>query len=405
MDAFWFVLAEGVVASLVGGALHGRSYSERDEGLHEDGADGGVRVTQAPRLVALATAVPPHVLRQDDVRAVAAEMFAGTVSADPRLLQVFEHAQIETRNACVPLEWFSVGHDFGQSNALYVENAVHLAVVATQKALAKARLEPADVDHIVFVSSTGLATPSVDALVANALGLRSDVRRTPMWGLGCAGGAAGLAHARDFALAEPSARVLLIALELCTLTFQLRDLSRRNLVAASLFGDGAAAAIVVGRDAEVRVAGGRRQLALIASRSTLWPDTQDVMGWTVDGAGLHVVFSRDIPTIVHERVRPSLLAFLEANGLALEDVRHLAAHPGGVRVLNAYASALDLAPAVFRHARDVLREHGNMSSPSCLFVLERFLEAGEIGAGDNALVAALGPGFSAEYVLLRGEPS
>lgn len=362
-------------------------------------------MTQLPRLVALATAVPSHLLRQSDVRAKVAEMFASTLSADPRLLQVFEHAQIDTRHACMPLEWYSADHDFGESNALYIEHAVSLGVMSARKALVQARLEPTDIDHIVFVSSTGIATPSVDALLANTLGLRDDVRRTPIWGLGCAGGAAGLAHARDFAIADPSARVLFVALELCSLTFQLRDLSKRNLVAASLFGDGAAAAVIVGGKSGVGAAAGRRPLALVASRSTLWKDTQDVMGWTVDGAGLHVVFSRDIPTIVHERVRPSLLAFLEASGLAMADVHHMAAHPGGVKVLNAYAAALNLAPSVFRHARDVLREYGNMSSPSCLFVLERFLEAGEIGAGQNAVVAALGPGFSAEYVLLRGEAS
>jgi len=358
-----------------------------------------------PRLVALATAVPPHVLLQTDVRGLAARLFSGAIGTDRRLLQVFEHAQIEKRHACMPLEWFAAEHDFAEKNALYVEHAVRLACEATRKVLARANLEPVDIDHVLFVSSTGISTPSVDALVANELGLRSDIRRTPIWGLGCAGGAAGLSRARDFALADPSARVLLITLELCTLTFQLRDLSKRNLVAASLFGDGAAAAIVTGSDIEGRAGDRHRPLGLMASRSTLWKDTRDVMGWTVDGAGLHVVFSRDIPTIVRENVRPSLLAFLESCGLGLEEIRHLVTHPGGVKVLNAYAEALNLPATAFRHAREVLRDYGNMSSPSCLFVLERFLEAGEIQSGDKAIVAALGPGFSAEYVLVRGEPS
>ena len=359
-------------------------------------------LTRRPRLVALATAVPPHVLRQAEVRERAGEMFAGVLPGDRRLLQVFEHGQVDTRNSCVPLEWFASERDFGEKNALYAEHAVRLAAAAASAALDRAGLEPRDVDHVVFVSSTGLSTPSVDAHLANALGMRSDVRRTPVWGLGCAGGAAGLAHAGDFALADPSARVLLVALELCTLTFQLGDRTTRNLVATSLFGDGAAAAIVAGPDAVLPAGRGVVPLALVASRSTLWMGTQDVMGWTVDGAGLHVVFSRDIPAIVRERVRPGLLAFLEANGLALADVRHLATHPGGAKVLQAYAEALELPPGAFRHARDVLREHGNMSSPSCLFVLERFMRSGEIAAGDQVIVAALGPGFSAEYVLLRG---
>ena len=360
-------------------------------------------VKQVPRLVALATAVPPYVVRQADVRDMAARLFSGAVGTDSRLLQVFNHAQIERRHACMPLEWFAAEHSFAEKNALYVENAVRLAGEATRKVLARARLEPVDIDHVLFVSSTGLSTPSVDALVANELGLRPDVRRTPIWGLGCAGGAAGLSRARDFALADRSASVLLITLELCSLTFQFDDLSKRNLVAASLFGDGAAAAIVVGSDVEGRGRNDHRSLGLIASRSTLWKDTQDVMGWSVDGAGLHVVFSRDIPTIVREKVRPSLLAFLESCGLELEAIRHLVAHPGGVKVLKAYAEALELPETAFRHAREVLRDYGNMSSPSCLFVLDRFLESQEIQSGDHAVVAALGPGFSAEYVLLRGE--
>ena len=360
-------------------------------------------MSEDPRLVALATAVPPHVVRQSDARTLATRLFSDALGADRGLLQVFEHAQIEKRHLCVPLEWFATDHGFEEKNDLYVENAVRLAGEVARKALAKAKLAPGDIDHIVFVSSTGLATPSVDARLANELEFRPDVRRTPIWGLGCAGGAAGLSLARDFAVADPSARVLLVALELCSLTFQRNDLSKRNLVAASLFGDGAAAAVVAGREAVGFERNGHRPLELLATRSTLWKDTLDVMGWTVDGAGLHVVFSRDIPTIVREKVRPSLTAFLESRGLGLETLHHLVAHPGGVKVLGAYAEALGLPAAALRHARDVLREYGNMSSPSCLFVLERFLDAQEIAGGEAAVVAALGPGFSAEYVLVRGE--
>jgi alkylresorcinol/alkylpyrone synthase len=352
--------------------------------------------------VGLATAVPPHVARQSDAKGLVGQLFAEVVGVDPRLMQVFEHAQIEKRHTCMPLEWYSTGHSFEEKNNLYVEHATRLAEEVARAALRHAALEPGDVDHVLFVSSTGLATPSIDALLANRMGFRSDVRRTPVWGLGCAGGAAGLARARDLALANPGAHVLLVALELCSLTFQHHDRSKRNLVATSLFADGAAAAVVAGADAAAPAANGHRALELLDSRSTFWPDTLDVMGWTVDGDGLHVVFSRDIPTIVHERVRPSLLGFLESHGLSLETLQHLVAHPGGVKVLRAYAEALGLPAEALRHARDVLREFGNMSSPSCLFVLERFLGAGEIGEGEHAVVAALGPGFAAEYVLLRG---
>ena len=357
-------------------------------------------MSRPPTLVSLATALPPHVARQEDARGLAARLFPETVAGDPRLLQVFENARIEKRHVCMPLEWYGQEHSFAEKNDLYVRHAVRLAGEVTERALERAGLSPRDVDHVVFVSTTGLATPSVDARLANELGFRSGVRRTPIWGLGCAGGAAGLSHARDFALADPSARVLLIALELCSLTFQPGDRSKRNLIATSLFGDGAAAAVITGGGVGHAGRNGRPPLEILASRSVLWKDTEDVMGWSVDGAGLHVIFSRDIPTIVRDQVRPSLLEFLEEQGLSVDAV-HLAAHPGGQRVLHAYAEALGLPAEAFRHARDVLRDCGNMSSPSCLFVLERFLDSGDLRASEAVVVAALGPGFSAEYALLR----
>ncbi len=224
-----------------------------------------------------------------------------------------------------------------------------------------------------------------------------------MWGLGCAGGAAGLAQAAEFARADPAARVLVIALELCSLTFQRHDHSKRNLIATALFGDGAAAVIVAGKDAHRTGGSGIRPLSILGSASTLWPDTRDMMGWSVDADGLTVLLSQDLPAFVRREVRPSLQPFLERQGLRLEQIAHMVAHPGGVKVLEAWADSLDLPPDAFQHARDVLHDHGNMSSPSCLFVLERFLTGDEIGEGELALLSALGPGFAAEFVLLRGE--
>jgi alkylresorcinol/alkylpyrone synthase len=356
----------------------------------------------APRLISIATALPPHVVRQQDASALAQVLFSDVIGEDRRLVDVFRNTSIHTRHLCMPLDWFASDHDFAERNALYVEHAIALAAQAAAKTLAQVGMTARDVDHLVFVSTTGLATPSIDARLANAMGFRGDFRRTPVWGLGCAGGAAGLARARDFALADPEARVLLVALELCSLTFQRNDLSRRNFVASSLFADGAAAALIAGTRAPVPERDGTRPLALLASRSVLWPDTLDVMGWEVDGAGLHVVFSRDIPTIVRDRVRPSLEAFLDDQGLALGALDHLVTHPGGTKVLEAYRETLGRPPQSFRHARDVLAACGNMSSPTCLFVLERFLRSGDIGANETAVVAALGPGFSSEYVLARG---
>jgi alkylresorcinol/alkylpyrone synthase len=343
--------------------------------------------------------VPAHAAGQATTRALVARMFKGTEAGNERLLAVFDHSGIERRHFCMPLEWYTHEHAFEEQNALYIEHALALGRAAAERALERAGVTASDIDHIIYVSTTGIATPSLDARLSLALGCRPECRRMPLWGLGCAGGAAGLARARDLALADPGGRVLLVAVELCSLTFRHEDLDKRNLVAASLFADGAAAAVVEGPRATHR--NGARALELLGSHSTLWPDTLGMMGWTVTGRGLHVVFSRDIPSFVRERVRPSLEGFLSEHGLSLEDPMHIAAHPGGAKVLEAYAEALGRSPATFAHARDVLREYGNMSSPTCLFVLERQLASGEIGPGEPVLVSALGPGFAAEYVLAR----
>jgi alkylresorcinol/alkylpyrone synthase len=356
-----------------------------------------------PRLIAVATAVPPHIVEQKDARRFAENLFSDMLRVDPRLLEVFENSEIQKRHTSAPLEWFGEKHTFAERNRLYIETAVDLGTTVAKRVLERAQLTVADIDHVIFVSSTGISTPSIDALIANRIGFRPNFRRTPIWGLGCAGGAAGLAHARDFALAHPDTRVLLIALELCTLTFLNGDLSKRNLIAASLFGDGAAAVVVEG-GAVARNGGGQgRVLSLRASHSTLWMDTIDVMGWELEESGLRVVFSRSIPNIVIEHVPPSVEGFLASQQLTLSDIRHVIAHPGGIKVLRAYMEALRLDEKALVHAREVLRDYGNMSSPSCLFVLERFLEAGDIRAGEHGIVMALGPGFSSEYVLVRGE--
>jgi alkylresorcinol/alkylpyrone synthase len=356
-----------------------------------------------PRLIAVATAVPPHIVEQKDARRFAEKLFSDMLRVDPRLLEVFENSEIQKRHTSAPLEWFGEKHTFAERNRLYIETAIDLGTTVAKRVLERAQLSVGDIDHVIFVSSTGISTPSIDALIANRIGFRPNCRRTPIWGLGCAGGAAGLAHARDFALAHPDTRVLFIALELCTLTFLNGDLSKRNLIAASLFGDGAAAVVVEGSGVARVGARPARPLALRASHSTLWMDTIDVMGWELEESGLRVVFSRSIPNIVIEHVPPSLEGFLASQQLTLSDIRHVIAHPGGIKVLRAYMEALRLDAQALVHARDVLRDYGNMSSPSCLFVLERFMEAGDIGAGEHGVVMALGPGFSSEYVLVRGE--
>ena len=363
----------------------------------------GARLDRAPRLVAVATALPSHTITQPEARAFVARMFQDALGADPaRLLAVFDNSGIATRHACMPLEWYATPHDFGETNARYLEHALKLATACSNAALERAGLTTQDVTHLMFVSSTGIATPGIDARLATTAGFVRDVRRVPLWGLGCAGGAAGISRAADFARSRPDAVVLMVALELCSLAFQPRDRDVRTIIASALFADGAAAVVVTGaeRAAAARSAPGP-VLEITVSGSTLWPETVDMMGWTVDANGLHVVFSRDIPSFVREQVRPDLERFLGRHGVSLAGLGHIVAHPGGPKVLTAYSEALGLDPERFRHARAVLRECGNMSSPTCLFALEATLASGEVRPGDTALVAALGPGFASEYVLMR----
>jgi alkylresorcinol/alkylpyrone synthase len=356
----------------------------------------------APRILSLATAVPHYVYRQDEVRELAGRVLD---HGDPRLLTVFDHTSVGTRNICVPLEWFESEHTFGEKNDLYLEHAYELARRVTLAALEHALIAPTQVDHVIFVSTTGLATPTLDARLANALGFRPDVRRTPIWGLGCAGGAAGLARATDFARGAPESHTLLIAVELCSLAFQPEDDARLGAVSASLFSDGAAAIVLGGAEswnapAPLARLGRGLTVDVLATQSVLWPDSLDVMGWNIDERGFHVVMKREIPSAVQEWVKPALVAFLREQGLTLADVNHWLPHPGGGKVLDAIESALGLGDGALATSRAVLREHGNMSSPTCLFVLRRLLDAARFAPGEKAVLFALGPGFSGELILL-----
>jgi alkylresorcinol/alkylpyrone synthase len=348
------------------------------------------------RISSVATAVPGHRAGQHVAQQFCRALFHETYPDIDRLLPVFSNAQVENRYFSVPEEWFETDHSFAEKNRLYIETALELGEAAISSCLRNADLAPQDIDHLFFVSTTGLATPSIDARLINILKLRPNVRRTPIWGLGCAGGVAGLSRAYEYTVAFPRERALVLALELCGLTFQRNDLSKSNLVATSLFGDGAAAALVSG--AETGDAGPR----ILASRSTLWYESLDVMGWDINDRGLKVLFSRDIPSIVRSLALPALLEFLTAQGIMLHDLCHIIAHPGGAKVIEAYEQALGLTEGKMDRARSILRRYGNMSSPTVLFVLEDFVRSQAISRGEYGLITALGPGFSAEMMLIQG---
>jgi len=355
----------------------------------------------APRLVSLATAVPPFDLPQDEVAARAATVFAPTPGGFHRLAPIYMNALIEHRQACVPMEWFLEEHGFRERNALFLHHATELLVEAAGKALAEADLEPSDIDTIVTVCTSGIATPGLDARLMERLAFRRDVQRLPVFGLGCAGGVLGLSRAAAMAQATPGSRVLLLVVELCTLTFRGNDRSKSNLVATALFGDGAAAAVVAcapGGSGNGRNDGAPSDAPRLGPWGEhTWPDSLDVMGWDIQDDGLKVVFSRDIPTLVHDDLRPIVDDFLARHELGLGDIDEFVCHPGGAKVIDALEDCFELQRGDLVHARRVLRDHGNMSAATVLFVLRAALDA---RAGGRRLLTTLGPGFTAAMMVI-----
>ena len=340
--------------------------------------------------MSLATAVPANVIGQDEAKAAARRAFGGRTALFDRLSGVFDNAGIATRNIVAPVEWYGEPHGWTDRNVLYLQSAEALFEQAGTAAIAKAGLEPTDVDGVVAVSTTGIATPSLEARVGPRLGLRSDVRRVPLFGLGCAGGVAGLATASRLALAEPGSNWLFVTVETCSISIRLDSSDPAAVVATALFGDGAAAAVVgSGGSGLARIAGGAEKL---------WPDTQRIMGWDVEDPGLAVVFDRAIPPFIAANLAPAVDSMLARLDLSRDDIRRFCCHPGGVKVLDAIESALGLPQGELDLEREVLSHHGNMSAPTVLFVLERLLKR---GLPQRVLMTAFGPGFTCAGLVLE----
>lgn len=342
-----------------------------------------------PRLHALTTAVPPHVFDQFDVMDAVHKEWIGRTEAMQRLLPVFRNAGILRRHSAVPMDWHRGEHGWSDRNDAYVAGALALLEHAARDCLDRAGLQPEQLDGIITVSTTGIATPSLDALLTERMGLRRDIMRLPIFGLGCAGGVLGLARAGALARAHPGKIIMFLVVELCALTFRRNDRSKSNIVATALFGDGAAAAIITtGTDGP----------ALADWGEHTWPRSLDVMGWLVEDNGLGVLFSADIPALVRERYRGALDDYLARRGMTLGDIDAFVCHPGGAKVVAALEEVLGLQSGTLRHAREVLRDFGNMSAATVFFVLERTLAAGSRG---RHILSALGPGFTAGFLTLE----
>src|SRR6202165_3708278 len=341
-------------------------------------------------LVSLATSVPPHVFLQKDVLAAAWDGFGSRFPKFERFSSIFSNTGITKRHGVKPFDWYFEPRGWPERTEAFLAGAEALFVDVAEKAIASAHLAGSDIDTVVTVCSTGIATPSLEARVARGMGLRSDVARVPVFGLGCAGGVSGLSIASRLAQARPGTNVLLVAIELCSLALRHDELTKANIVAISLFGDGAAAIILRAGD------GGATRMENAGEH--LWPDTLGIMGWSVDPEGFGVILRRTVPEFVTERLKPALTKILAAMQLTIADIDRFICHPGGAKVVNALETALALDQGTLDCERQVIADYGNMSSPTVLFVLEQVRAR---GLPARALLTALGPGFTARCVALR----
>lgn len=360
-----------------------------------------------PYIVSIGEAIPAHILKQDEVMDFARDLFSESFHDIERLLRAFQNGQIEKRHFVKELDWFKTDKSFKERNDAYIENAVELGVKAIENCLGSKSflsmvIPSHEIDAIFCVSSSGIATPSIEARIMNKLPFSQHTKRIPLWGLGCAGGASGLSRAYEYCLAFPKAKVIILSIELCSLTFQRNDKSKSNLIGTSLFADGVACALVTGDQVD-RTAFQKLESipSIVSTQSTTMPDSLDVMGWEVKDNGLYVVFSKDIPTIIESWLKPNVVEFLKQEKMEIEEIQHFIAHPGGKKVIDAYVKSLKIESEMTNLSLEVLKKYGNMSSATIIYVLRRFLEIGKVG--DYGLATALGPGFSSEMLLLKWE--
>jgi alkylresorcinol/alkylpyrone synthase len=347
------------------------------------------------RIAAVGSALPPNYYDQDTLLEAFKRHWAERHYNLDRLETLHRKVLVGGRHLALPIEEYERLESWGQANDAWIRVAQEVGERAIRDALEKSKLDTDDVDSLMTVTVTGVATPSLDARLMNRLGLPPRVKRVPIFGLGCVAGTAGIARAADYVRAFPDHVAVLLSVELCSLTLQRQDLSIPNLIASGLFGDGAAAAIVVGNG---RQASGPE---ILDSRSIFYPDSENVMGWDISEEGFRIVLSADVPKVVRSHLRRDVDMFLDDHGLSRDDVSVWVSHPGGPRVLEAMQEALELPEEALESAWRSLREVGNLSSTSVLLVLQDTMEHRAPEPGSYGVMLAMGPGFCSELVLLR----
>jgi len=349
-----------------------------------------------PSLAAVSTIDFPYKVDQQKVKESAKKIFAPSYPQVERMMSVFDNTEIKTRNMCKPLDYYTTLHSFEDQNAEYIRLSLDYSVKAIEACLSSAQITKDKITDLIFVSTTGLSTPSLDALIINNMRLNQTINRMSIFGLGCGGGVSGFAKANTLAIANPDAVVLFVAVELCSLTFLQNDFSKSNFIGSSLFADGVAACIITGDNHANKT---KNAFTFLASQSKLYYDTLGVMGWEFLNTGFKVLFSSDIPTIIAKNVHNDVTSFLEKQHLKISDIKNFIFHPGGKKVLTAYEEALSAEGDFLKNTREVMNDNGNMSSTTVLYVLESFFTQGfKNGYG---LMVSMGPGFSCEMILLQ----
>jgi len=380
--------------------------SPRDEQSRWETVSAGAPISVS----ATATALPEHVVTIDDVKAYLNKVFPLSESRTSMMLEVIQNAKVDKRYFIFPPDYTIEPRSLEQTTKEYQEHSVKLGRQVAADCLKNAGIDAKDVDLIITTSCTGVIIPSLDAYLINDLGFRSDVRRLPITELGCAAGAAALGRAWDFLKGVPEGNVLIVSVELPSLTFQRRDMSPANLISTILFGDGAAAALVSRGNSTATAShegNGNGNGAtvnrprILGTRSHLFPSSIDAMGFDLKEGGLHIVLSKDVPQLIRDKIKGLVESFLASYGLEQNDMAAFVLHPGGQKLLLFIEEELGLPRAMTQYSWDTLRDYGNLSSASVIYVLREWMMKGKMSAGEYGLLTAFGPGFSAEMMLLQ----